>query len=278
MIKAKSKMKPILLELIGLVMSGVIFFPLYMVLVNSFKTSKEAFALGLTLKGASFSQALKNYMVVFTDSKLHIAYISSAAVTIGTIAATVFFAAMMAFVIQRRKQAVVEFFNLLIMAGMILPASIVVQYWILRLIGLNNTYPGIILVYTAGSIPFSVFLFVGFFKGIPKELDESAVVDGCRIFRMFFQIIFPLIKPATVTVVIITGMSIWNDFAKSIYLMSSSRMFSVVTTIFSFYGMHASDWNYLFADITLISLPIIILYLAMQKYIISGMVAGSVKG
>lgn len=185
---------------------------------------------------------------------------------------------MMAFIIERRKGKISEAVNYLLIAGMMLPASIVCQYYIIKALHLNGTIPGAMLVFVAISMSLSVFIYTGAYKSIPRELDESGIIDGCGPYRLFFSIILPLLKPATVTVVIIVGMSIWNNFSVSIFMLNTPKTYTVVTTIYSFLGSHSSDWNLLFADITLISLPIIVMYLFLQKYIVAGMTAGAVKG
>jgi raffinose/stachyose/melibiose transport system permease protein len=109
-------------------------------------------------------------------------------------------------------------------------------------------------------------------------LDESAVIDGCGPYRLFFNIIFPLLKPVTVTVIIIDFMSVWNDFGTSIYFLNRPERYTMVMSTFYFFGARSADWNLVFADVVLTSLPVIILYVLLQKYIISGMVSGSIKG
>jgi ABC-type sugar transport system, permease component len=274
---AKKRLSKILAELFGLLLSLVIVVPLLLVIVNSFKDTPDSFELSLSLKGASLAQMIKNYTDVFQTSGLLTGYINSAIITFGSVALLVVIAAMMAFVIQRRKDGVTTVVNYFVVAGMMLPASIIAQFFIIKDLGINNTYPGVILVYVATNIPLSVFIFTGYFNSIPRDIDEAAVTDGCSSFMLFFRIIFPLLRPAVVTVCIITGVSIWNDYGKAIYLLNTPQMYTTVTTIYSFYGQKSSEWNLLFADIVLISLPIIVVYVFLQKYIVAGMTAGSVK-
>ncbi len=122
------------------------------------------------------------------------------------------------------------------------------------------------------------FPYTGFYKSIPRDIDESALLDGCSILRLLFSIVFPLVKPVTVTVIIISFMSVWNDFSIAIYFLNSPKKYTMVLTAYNYFGVHSADWNLVFGDIVLVSLPVVILYFALQKYIVAGMTAGAVKG
>lgn len=123
-----------------------------------------------------------------------------------------------------------------------------------------------------------VFLYMGYYKSIPREIDESAMLDGCGCIRMFAAVIFPLLKPITVTLFIITFMAIWNDFGTTIYFLNSSSNFTLTLTVYNFFGVHSADWNLVFANVIAVSAPVVLVYFLAQKQIISGMTAGEVKG
>lgn len=273
----KNKAKNIIIEVIGLMSSLIILIPLLTIIFNSFKSTKEANKLALSLYGVSMHQIVENYIKVFKITNLHIAFLNSILVTFFSVFLIIIVTSMMSFVIQRRKDFLSEAVNYLLVSGMMLPASIVCQFYIIKSLRLNGSIIGAILVFAAVNLSLATFIYTGFYKSIPRDIDESAVLDGCGPFRLFFRIIFPLLKPATATIVIITSMSIWNNFSVSIFFLNSPKRYTAVTTMFSFFGAHSSDWNLLFADITLLSIPIVILYLALQKYIIAGMTSGSVK-
>ncbi len=274
----KKKIEHFIAEIVAVLFSFIILIPLWMILINSFKNSKEANKLGLGFSGISLRQIADNYSEVFESSGLLTAYKNSIIITVLSVALIVITAAMTAFIIQRRQQHWVKRINTLIILGMTMPGFIVPTYFVLQKMGLLHSYLGICLVYTASFFPLAVFIFTGFYRSIPEELDESAVIDGCNPMRLFFSVIMPLIKPVTATVVIIAAMSIWNEFGTALFLINSPRRYTVALTIYSFCSQKKSDWNLLFADITLISAPIIILYCLLQKYIVSGMTAGAVKG
>ena len=127
-------------------------------------------------------------------------------------------------------------------------------------------------------LPFAVFLIYGFVSKIPVELDEAAIIDGCGSLRLFSYIVLPLLKPAVATVIVLTFLNTWNEFVSPLYFLSSSTKWPMTLSVYNFFGMYFKDWNLVCADIVLTSLMVIIVYLAGQKYIVSGMTAGAVKG
>ncbi|MGI6776536.1 MAG: carbohydrate ABC transporter permease [Acetivibrionales bacterium] len=141
-----------------------------------------------------------------------------------------------------------------------------------------NTRIGLILVYAAIQIPFSVFLIYGFVGGIPVELDEASILDGCNSVQLFSLVILPLLKPVIITVFILNFLNTWNEFVLPLYYMNDSRSWPMTLSIYSFFGRFSSDWHLVCADIVLMCIPVVAVYIIGQKYIISGMTAGAVKG
>ncbi len=272
------KWKKRLSEVVSVVLSLFILFPIYMLVVNSFKDYAGATKLGLSPAGIRFSQIASNYKAVIEESRLWTAYENSLIITSVTVALTVLFASITGFILQRRQSRVTELINIVIILGLSVPFVAPTTFFLNKSLGLSQSLTGIIIVFLALSFPFSVFLFTSYCKSIPRSLDESATIDGCGPLRLFFSVIFPLIVPVVYTVVIITSMGVWNDFGVSIFLLNSPSRFTVVLTTFNFYGQKHSDWSLLFANIVLISLPVVILYLFLQRYIVSGLTAGAVKG
>lgn len=262
-------------EIIGIALTSVILVPFYMLIINSFKD--KAGAADMSLKLPEKWDIITNYSSLIKEGGIPIAFINSICISAISVICIVVFSAMTAFIIQRRKSKISKVVNVLVLAGMFLPISMVPTYFIVKNLQLNIGYIGISLVYIAACFPVAVFLFTGFYKSIPVDIDESAVLDGCGIFRLFFSIVFPLVKPVTVTVIIISFMSVWNDFGISIYFLNSPKKYTMVLTTFNYFGTHAANWNLVFADIVLISLPVVILYFTLQKFIVEGMTAGAVK-
>ena len=127
-------------------------------------------------------------------------------------------------------------------------------------------------------MPFTAMLFSSFIVTIPRELDEAALLEGCQGYSLFFRIIFPLLKPVIATASVLNFMWVWNDFQYPLYLLNSSSKWTLPLSVYSFFGTFNRDWNLVCADMVLVSLPVIIVYIFAQKYIISGMTAGAVKG
>lgn len=161
--------------------------------------------------------------------------------------------------------------------GLIAPVNYVTTLFTLKFLHLQNTYLGIILELAALGIPFLVFLYYGFFDTIPQELDEAAIIDGCTPLQLYFRIIFPLLKPATITGLVLNFLGAWNDFVTPLYLLSDNKKLGMTNSIYNFFGEHFNDWNMVFADIVLTIAPILVIYICCQKYIVSG-TAGAVKG
>lgn len=127
-------------------------------------------------------------------------------------------------------------------------------------------------------IPWSTFLFAGFIKSVPKELDEAAFIDGCKPWKVFAVVVAPLMKPIIATNVVFICMNIWNDMMIPLYLVTRPEMTPVSLSVYQFYGSYFRDWNLVFADLVIASVPVILLYFYLQKYIISGLTVGAVKG
>ena len=162
--------------------------------------------------------------------------------------------------------------------GITLPINYVALTKVLQFLHLNNTAIGIILLYTAMQLPFMTFLIHGFVAKVPVELDEAAVIDGCGPIQLFSLIAFPMLKPAIATATVLTFLNTWNEFVSPLYFLNRSEQWPMTLSVYNFFGMYFKDWNLVCADILLTSLPVLVVYLVGQKYIVSGMTAGAVKG
>lgn len=255
--------------------SLIVFIPLAIIIVNSLKTQGEALTMQLTLPT---TYQWDNYARVAQQTNIINAFKNSMLISISTVLISIGGASMGTFVLARRKskfhKAVYSYF----LIGLVAPLNMVPAILVLQKLQLMNTYPGLILLYSALVLPFTVFIYYGFIGTIPKELDEAAVLDGCNATRLFVSIIFPLLKPVTVTAAILNFMSAWNDFITPFYIINDSSKMPMTTMIYSVFGTFQRSWNLVSAMMMMIILPIIIAYLFGQRYIISGMVAGAVKG
>jgi raffinose/stachyose/melibiose transport system permease protein len=143
---------------------------------------------------------------------------------------------------------------------------------------LINTKAGMIILYSATQIPFSVFLIFGFIDSVPKELDEAAIIDGCGPIQLFFRVILPLLTPVLVTAGILNFLGVWNDFLLPLYFLNNSGHWPMTLAVYNFFGQYQQDWNLVSADILLTILPVLVIYLVGQRFILSGLSSGAVKG
>lgn len=185
---------------------------------------------------------------------------------------------MAAFVIQRKGGSLGKILYYLLFAGIIIPVSIIPTIKLMMQTHIHNTYLGIILFYSAINIPFSVFLLTGFMKSLPREIDEAALIEGCSYPKMFVSLIIPLLKTPLVTSTIVTVTAVWNDFSAPFYLISDSKKWPIVISVYNFANQYYTNWGTVFAFMMMVILPVLIVYGALQKHIIAGLTSGAVKG
>ncbi|GGD66531.1 carbohydrate ABC transporter permease [Paenibacillus nasutitermitis] len=272
--------KRISVGFVAVVATTIIFWvPFYFVIINSFKNQQDA-AL-MSMSWPKTFEIFSNYKAVLTaaDNMLLRAFYNSTLLTVLSIVILVFVSAMAGFVLQRREGGRgSSLLNFIVLAGLMIPPAIVPTIWVLNSIGLFKTLIGITLVEVALHFPFSAILYKAFVATLPKEIDESAFIDGCGGIRLFFHIIFPLLKPVTSTVVVLTSINVFNDFVNPLYFFPGASNATVQLTLYNFTSRFTSSWNLLFADIVLISIPPLILFIFFNKKIVAGMTAGAVKG
>jgi raffinose/stachyose/melibiose transport system permease protein len=192
----------------------------------------------------------------------------------------VFIASAAAYAIIRRNNGFYNALYLLFLAGMIVPfqMTMIPLYKTMVKFEFINTYYGMIFVYLGLTASFSIFVLSGFVRGVPKELEEAAKIDGCGMYRTFFSIVMPLMRSAIVTVAILNTFNIWNDFLMPMLFLPKQEMKTLTVQLFSFVGQYFNDWSPIFSGIFLIVYPLIIIYAFAQRFIIKGITAGAVKG
>lgn len=253
---------------------SLILLPLFFIVINSLKTVEESRMLSFALP-ETFQWG--NYLHVIQAGSLVRAFGNSMLISTASSILSVLVSSMAAYVLSRRRTKLHRGLYLFFFMGLIAPVNYVATLFTMKFLHLQNTYLGIILELATLGIPFLVFLYYGFFDNIPRELDEASVIDGCKPFQLFIKIIFPLLKPATITGMVLNFLGAWNDFVTPLYLLSDNKKLGMTNSIYNFFGEHFNDWNMVFADIVLTIAPILILYICCQKYIVSG-TAGAVKG
>lgn len=261
----------LLVALIGL----LIVIPISIVVLGSFKTSAETLVPNLNLPERWM---WSNYVYVYEKGKIGRALLNSVFLTTVVILICLIISALCAFVLSRRKNRYTKAADMLFKMGMIAPMSVIPTLLLMQKLHLSGTYLSAILLYTAINLPWAVFIYSNFMRALPRTLEEAAIIDGCGPFRLFMNIVFPLLKNVTVTNIVVIAMGVWNDFMIPIYFFTSSSKWTLPMSVYNFYGLYFRDWNYVFADLIITSLPMVLLYLFAQKYIVSGLMAGSVKG
>ncbi|MEM1504050.1 carbohydrate ABC transporter permease [Domibacillus sp. 8LH] len=277
--KVKRKgIRQVFMEVIAVLVTMILFgIPLYFVFVNAAKTTPEASLLNMAWP--TEFQLTENIAAVFAAENGMIvrAFMNSALITGFSIALLILFGAMAGYVLHRKTTKLSPFYNFLLLAGLIIPPAVVPTIWVLEGIGLFKTMPGIVLVEVALNLPFTVILYRSFMATIPKQIDEAALIDGCGRLQLFFRIILPLLKPVSATVIVLTAVGIYNDFVNPLYFFPGSENATLQLTLYNFMSLYSTQWNLLFTNILIISIPPLILFIFFNKQIVAGMTSGSVK-
>ena len=274
----KKNTKYLIGDIIGILLAAVVFIvPFIFMLTNSLKERRESNLLKLSWPAEVL---WSNYLEVFKANNYQIitAFKNSGILVVGSVALLIIVGSMGGYVLQRRKDKTMQFINSLIMAGLMVPAAILPTIWVLQRLHLYKTLPGMIFIEAALQIPFTIMLYRGFMSSVPVELEEAGVIDGCTSWGIFTRIVFPLLKPVTATVVILNAVTIFNDFTNPLYFLPGAKNATVQLTLYNFMGQYSSSYNLLFADVILITIPMLILFIFFNKRIVDGMVAGAVKG
>lgn len=268
-----------LLGALAVLVSGVVFLvPFAFIAINAVKDRRQS-ALPSFAWPENF-QFAQNFLDVVRarDYMLIIAFVNSTILTVASVACMVVLAAMVAFVLQRRAGRWTGLVNFLVLSGLIIPPAVVPTIWVLQGMGLFKTMPGLILVEIAFGLSFSILLFRAFIAGIPRELDEAAVIDGAGPLRLFFGIVLPLLRPVAVTVVVVQSVVVFNDFTNPLYFLPGSQNATVQLTLYNFSSQYNTQYNLLFMNILLITVPPLVMFMFFNRQIVAGMTAGAIKG
>ncbi len=249
--------------------------PFYLIVTNSFKTRAEASSMSPALPAALH---VENFSTVIAAGKLATSFLNSMLYASGSTIIGTLFAAMAAFVLSRNRSRFNRFLYFFIILGIALPANYFTLTRVMQITTLINTRLGIILLLAAGQIPFGVFLIYGFLDTVPRELDEAAIMDGCAPLQLFFRIIVPMLTPVLVTAAVLSFLGAWSNFIMPLYYLNNTANWPMTLSVYNFFGQFQASWNLVSADILLTVLPVILVYLLAQRYILSGITAGAVKG
>lgn len=277
--KIRKFVASIWIDVVALIIIGIVFVvPFIFIFLTAAKTPAEASLFQFTWP--SQFQLIENIheVMVFGENRMLLALWNSTLLTVGSVTLIVLFSALVAFVMQRRADRLASVVEWFMLAGLIIPPAVVPTIFLLQWLGIYKTLLGMIMVDVAFSMSFAILVFRAFMGTIPRELDEAAIMDGASPLRIFFSIILPLLRPPIVTVVVTSSVTIFNDFVGPLYFLPGVKNVTAPLTLFSFISQFGSRWNLLFADVIVITIIPLIVFIFFQRQLVSGMTTGAVKG
>jgi raffinose/stachyose/melibiose transport system permease protein len=252
--------------------------PFAFIFLTAAKTSQESSLLEFSLP-AQWA-IVENFQAVVETRNFMVlrAFVNSTVLTVTSVAIMVIFAAMVGYVLQRRSSKWNPWINFFVLAGLIVPPAVVPTIWVMQALGIFKTMPGMILIEATFGLSFCILLFRAFVSTIPRELDEAAIIDGAGPMRLFFTVVLPLLKPVIVTVIVVQAVAVFNDFTGPLYFLPGDANATVQLTLYNFQSQTLNQWNLLFMNILLITIPPLIMYIFFNRQIVAGMTSGAVKG
>ena len=275
-IHLKEKQKNWIFNIIGILIACIFLFPLYWIIVNSFKMDGEIFSAVPTLFPKTFTlQAYRDQL-----NNLSVTLKNSIIIAIGSMCISLVLSVPAAYGLAIYKVKGAKLFVLIFLITQMLPASLVLTplFLVFSKLGMLNTYFAPILSTATISIPFIVLMLRPSFLSIPKELVESAKIDGCNVFNAFFRVVVPVAKPTIITAACFSFVYAWNDLAYSMTFNTKDSMRPMTAAIYTFMNQYGTKWNSIMAYGVLLITPCVIIFVTMQKHIVEGMTSGSVKG
>ncbi len=270
--KAFQAVMLVILSIYGL----TVVFPLLWMLVSGMKTNSEIFGNTWALPEV---WSLDNYIAAW-EIGIGTYFMNSVIVTVAATIITILLSSLLAFVLARFEFKFKNIIFVFVLAGMMLSpeVSLVSLYSLLQDIGLYNTYWALILTYSAFRIPFSTFLMWGYFKELSKEIEESAYLDGCSVFQVYYRMILPMSKPIVATTSLLAAMTFWNEFMFGLVLIESSSLKTIPLGLMNLRGTLNTEWGIMLAGLSISAIPMIVVFLIFQKQLVRGLTAGGVKG
>lgn len=268
----------ILLEVVMVILSLIFLYPLFLTIINSLKNFSEVMTDVIALPKVL---AFENYTYVWKFINYPRLFLNNAVITILGLAGIVLISSIAAYKLARTKSKASGIIYFLCIMPMLIPfqSIMLTVLQMAKNLHLAESTWGLGIMYWGFGAPLALFIYHGFVKGIPKEIDESATIDGASGFRLFFSVIFPLLKSVTTTIIIIDVMWIWNDFLLPLLMVNGSPDTKTLTlAAYTFVGQYTSDWQYAMTAMVMAVLPSIVVFIFLQKYIVKGVVAGAVKG
>jgi len=274
---ARHRLRTNFLEIMMILVVIVTMYPLYFIVSMTFKTPQQMAASPLSLPATiNFQNYITTWKAMSFDSVLF----NTMLITAGSLLVLIIFGSLASYPLARRSEKTFYLIYMYFIAGIMLPfqLAMVPLYRLINTLHMVNTYHGAILIYTAINLPLTIFLYSGFLRSSPKELEEAAKIDGCSLFRAFWLAVFPVIKPVTATVAVLCSLSTWNDLIVPLLFLQDQSYRTITIALYMFVGEHVTNWALLFPGMVLSVVPLLLVYIFLQKFIIKGIAAGSVKG
>ncbi|MEQ1769206.1 MAG: carbohydrate ABC transporter permease [Devosia sp.] len=261
-----------------LVSTFVFLVPFAFIILTAMKDRKSAALRELSWPATNHLWENIVAVVQTRDYMLVTALINSTILTVASVTLLVITGALVGFVMQRRPSVWTNIAGFMVLAGLIIPPAVVPTIWVMQSLGIFKTMTGMVLIEVAYGLSFSVILFRAFVATIPRELDEAAIIDGAGPLTLFFGIVLPLLRPVVVTLVVVQSVAIFNDFTNPLYYLPGNQNATVQLTLFNFQSQFNTQFNLLFTNILLITIPPLIIFIFFNRQIVAGMTAGAVKG
>ena len=276
--KARSRARTAVLWTVALVALAVTLFPFYWMLNTSLKPATEVFASPPTFVSAQWS--LDAYGTILAQRPVGRYFVNSLIVALGSTALSVLLAALAAYGFTRFFEGAATAFIVLLLFTKMLPETLLIipYFRLMSDLGLLNTHFALILAYSSFALPFSVWMLIGFFRSIPREIDEAATIDGATVWQSFFQVILPLARPGLVAVALFTFLIAWNSYVWALVLTTDSSMYVLSVGIANMVGEYRVQWNELMAAAVIAALPVMALYALLERHLVNAITAGAVKG
>lgn len=266
-----------LLEILMVLLALVVFFPIVFVLINSVKSLPEV---TLSMLGLPMAIHWENFALTMERMNYFTALGNSMIISVFSVAGLVLFSSMAAYQIVRRKclSSQILFYSLLLSMAIPFQALMVPLVIVAKRFGLINSPWGLVVIYWGFLMPMSTFLYQGYIKSVPKEMEEAARIDGCAAIPLFFRIVFPIIKPITVSIIILNLLGVFNDFTLPLIMLTTKSTRTIPLAVSTFFGAYLTEWQLVMAALTITIVPLLLFFLFMQKHIIKGMADGAMKG
>ncbi|WP_267899036.1 carbohydrate ABC transporter permease [Streptomyces corynorhini] len=264
------------LELLMTAVAVVFLFPVYALITLSMKNPRQVADSPLA---PPLPPTLANFGDAWSSASLGPALVNSAVITAVSLLLLIVLGSTGAYYLARRARGLGYGMYVLFLLGIVLPFQLgmIPLYKLVDGLGWLGTYQGMVLFYTGIQLPFTVFLYTGFIRALPPDYAQAALIDGCDHRQAFTRVVFPLLRPITGTVIILNAVFIWNDFFTPLLYLGGSGKETVPVGVFSFVGQYVSDYGLVFAGLVLAALPILLVFLLLQRYVIKGF-AGGLKG